>query len=200
MPESGHICFFKIKSLFTNVPLEDTIRIGADELYISDILPPGPTEASFTKLLRKLTSGVEFSFDKVMYRQTDGVAMSSPLGPVLANIFVGFHEQKLALEDNTDALLYRHFVVDIFVLNTSMEQSKKLLSKLNNLHLALEFTCVHEQNGKLPLSDKSVIRNPVVHQRVSFETTIYRKTIYTGKYTRRNAFTSPKHKSILWSA
>ena len=94
-----------IKSLFTNVPLEDTIRIAADELYHSDILPPCLTEASFTKLLRKVTSGAEFSFDEVMYRQTDGVAMGSPLGPVLANIFVGFHEQKLALEDNTDVLL-----------------------------------------------------------------------------------------------
>ena len=84
----------------------DTIRFAAYELYYSDILPPCLTEASFSKLLRKVTSGVEFSFDEVMYRQTDGVAMGSPLGPVLANIFVGFHEQKLALEDNTDVLLY----------------------------------------------------------------------------------------------
>ena len=33
-----------------------------------------------------VTSGVEFSFDDIMYRQIDGVAMGSPLGPVLANI------------------------------------------------------------------------------------------------------------------
>ena len=148
MPESGHMCSFDIESLFMNVPLEDTIRIAADELYHSDILPPCLTEASFTKLLRKVTSGVEFSFDEVMYRQTDGVAMGSPwpLGPVLANICAGFHEEQLALEDNTDVLLYRRFVDDTFSLNTSMEQSEKLLSTLNKLHPALEFTCEHEQN------------------------------------------------------
>ena len=38
------------------------------------------------------TSGVAFSFNNTMYRQTDGIAMSSPLGPVLANIFVGYNE------------------------------------------------------------------------------------------------------------
>ena len=75
-----------------------------------------------------------------MYRQTDGVAMGSPIGPVLANIFVGFQEQKLALEDNTDVLLYRRFVDDTFALNTSMEQSEKLLSTLNKLHPALVST------------------------------------------------------------
>ena len=39
-----------------------------------------------------VTSGVEFSFDDVMFCQMDGVAMEGPLGPVLANIFVGFCE------------------------------------------------------------------------------------------------------------
>ena len=34
-----------------------------------------------------------------MYKQLDGVAMSSPLGPALAKIFVGFHES--GLFDNT---------------------------------------------------------------------------------------------------
>ena len=38
------------------------------------------------------TKGVEFSFGKTMFKQVDGVAMGSPLGPVLANIFVGYHE------------------------------------------------------------------------------------------------------------
>ena len=38
---------------------------------------------------------MEFSFDGVMYRHIDGVAMGSPLGLVLANIFVGFCESKV---------------------------------------------------------------------------------------------------------
>ena len=30
-----------------------------------------------------------------MYRQVDGISMDSPLGPILANIFVGFYEKVL---------------------------------------------------------------------------------------------------------
>ena len=45
--------------------------------------------------MRSATSSVEFSFNNNMYKQTDGVAMGSPLGPSLANIFVGYYEEKL---------------------------------------------------------------------------------------------------------
>ena len=34
-----------------------------------------------------------FNFDGKTYTQTDGVAMSSPLGPSLANAFLCFHKQ-----------------------------------------------------------------------------------------------------------
>ena len=34
-----------------------------------------------------------FNFDGKIYKQTDGVAMGSPLGPSLANAFLCFHEQ-----------------------------------------------------------------------------------------------------------
>lgn len=41
----------------------------------------------------------EFNFNKIMYRQIDGLAMGSPLGPTIANILVfdGFFEQALLL-------------------------------------------------------------------------------------------------------
>ena len=41
------------------------------------------------------TFSLEFNFDDIMYRQTDGVAIESPFGPALANIFVGYNESKL---------------------------------------------------------------------------------------------------------
>ena len=37
---------------------------------------------------------VEFTFNNVIYRQTDGVAMGIILGPVIANIFVSYYEAK----------------------------------------------------------------------------------------------------------
>ena len=35
---------------------------------------------------------VEFRFNNTIYRQVDGVAMGSPMGPILVNTFVGYFE------------------------------------------------------------------------------------------------------------
>ena len=67
------------------------------------------------ELLLSATSDVEFSFNDVMYRQVDGVAMGSPLGPILANIFVGFNEMKLFNKVNRPLMYYR-YVDDTFAV------------------------------------------------------------------------------------
>ena len=50
---------------------------------------------NFRQLLKLSTSGVQFSFNSQIYSQHDGIAMGSPLGPTLANIFMGFIEAKI---------------------------------------------------------------------------------------------------------
>ena len=48
---------------------------------------------NFEKLLRMALQNNFFNFDGKIYKQTNGVAMGSPLGPGLANTFLCFHEQ-----------------------------------------------------------------------------------------------------------
>ena len=90
------MCSLDVCLLFTNVPLDETIDIALDKLYsLSD--PPTLPHAVLQKLLEFATKKSHFLFDGQYYDQIDGVAMGSPLGPVLANIFV-CHWRKMGHE------------------------------------------------------------------------------------------------------
>ena len=93
-PAKAFLCSFDISSLFTNVPLDDTIEICAEALYRGHLDCSSVPEDTFRGLMLIATRGVEFSFSNQMCKQLDGVAMGSLLGPALANIFVGFHESR----------------------------------------------------------------------------------------------------------
>ena len=86
------MCYFDVSSLFTNVPLLETIHFICDYIDSHDI-----NLALHTSILRELllrcTLNIQFKFDGRLYRQTDGVAMGSPLGPLLSDIFMSSLER-----------------------------------------------------------------------------------------------------------
>ena len=141
------MCSFDISSLFTNIPLEETINICADALYYNDSdAQPHISKAVFIKLIKSATSGVELSFNDIMYKQTDGVAMGSPLGPALANIFVGFYEGKLFSQISKLSSYFR-YVDDTFAMFRNEEESDNFFNRLNCLHPSLKFTFKKEKNN-----------------------------------------------------
>ena len=72
-PKETFLCSFDIRSLFTNVPLAETIQICADALYGGELIPPDYPKETFVKLMNTATKSVEFSFNNNMYKQIDGV-------------------------------------------------------------------------------------------------------------------------------
>ena len=95
-PSSVFLCSFDISSLFTNVPLAETIEICADALYNDDSMAPSFPCNIFVELMQLATSSVEFSFNNNMHRQINSIAMGSLLGPALANIFVATKKQNFS--------------------------------------------------------------------------------------------------------
>ena len=55
-------------------------------------------------------------FDGQYYDQIDGVAMGSPLGPVLANIFTCDFEEKWVMNNGARPTIWFRFVDDTFPL------------------------------------------------------------------------------------
>ena len=76
-------------SLFTNIPLQEIIDIAIN-LIFNHNPNLNITKKELKKLFLFATSQTHFIFNSKFYNQIDGVAMGSPLAPVLANIFIGF--------------------------------------------------------------------------------------------------------------
>ena len=73
----------------------------------------------------------KFFFSK-FYNQIDGVAMGSPLAPVLANIFMGFHESKWLIEYNLNKpKFYLKYADDILAPFDKEQDSLNFLNFLN---------------------------------------------------------------------
>ena len=189
--ENTYLCSFDISSLFTNVPLTETIQICANKLYENEQNSPPFSKDIFIELMNMATSSVEFSFNNIMYKQIDGISMGSPLGPALANIFVGFYEQQLFRTTSKPTVYYR-YVDDTFALFKLESDCDKFLSSLNSLHPALHFTFEKEVNQSLPFLDVFIEKSGN-----NFLTSIYRKPTFTGQYLRWDSFGPTKRKTNL---
>ena len=133
---SVFLCPFDISSLFTNVPLAETIQICAETLYNDFLTPPPLPRNVFVELMHLATSSVEFSFNNNMHCQIDGVAMGSLLGP---DIFVGYQELKLFSNTNKPLANFR-YVNDTFAAFNNEDDCNNFFTHLNSLHPSLRFT------------------------------------------------------------
>ena len=187
------LCSFDIRSLFTCVPVDEVIDICSNALFKDGQNTSKLDETNFRELMKMATTSVEFLFNGEVYRQSDGIAMGSPLGPTLANIFVGYHEERLFTSCVRPATYFR-YVDDTFVILNDAADHQSFLNCLNALHPSLEFTTEHEKNGSLPFLDVLVEKDL---DRMKFITSVYRKPTFTGSYVRFESFCHLRRKTAL---
>ena len=173
-------------SLFTNLFLDKTIKICSEALYdMPDSQPAIPMDV-FVELMKSATSSVEFGFNNTMYKQTDGEAMGLPLGPALANIFVGYYKEKLFSQTQKPSTYFRYFD-DTFAIFNHEAEADEFLTKLNCLHPSLR--SAFEKEKCVPFLDVYVEETDI-----GFETSVYRKPTFTGQYLRCDSFSPLKRK------
>ncbi|CAH8579694.1 unnamed protein product [Dicrocoelium dendriticum] len=168
---------FDAQSLFTNIPLLETVEYVC-ELVRQLPVPINIPENLLKELLLRCTLNVQFTFNGEMYRQIDGVAMGSPLGPFLADIFMAKLEHNVLRTHINEVEMYIRYVDDTFILCKSKAQTVKLLEAFNDAHQNLHFTCEHESRNRLPFLDVDIIRNADG----SCSRGVYRKPTWTGQY------------------
>ena len=120
--------------------------------------------------------------------------MGSPLAPVLANLFMGHHEQNwLSNYTGNKPIVYKRYVDDTFCLFDNEQDANEFLEYLNKQHPNIRFTAEPETNGVLPFLDIS-IKN---REGGGFETSVYHKSSYTGLLLNYFSFTPNLYKQSL---
>ena len=185
-----YIVSFDVKSLFTTIPLRECIDLAVS--YITD----GNTNLKLSKVdLVKLfsiaTAQTHCLFYGKVFDQIDGVAMGSPLAPVLANLFLGHHEHSwLSKYKGPSIQFYRRYVYDTFFLFNDEHDASLFFDFLNSQHDNIKFTMEKEGNNTLAFLDV-FINNKDPSNLI---TSVYRKATFTSLLTDFFSFTSFSYK------
>ena len=152
----------------------------------------GLSKSNFRDLLKLTTMGIVFYFNSNYYKQLDGIAMGSPLGPALANAFLCHHEKKWLRECPVTyaPTFHKRYVDDIFVLLKSENHVNNLLFYLNSKHRNIRFTYEIEKDRPLAFLDINVYRG-----NNKFETSVHHKSTFSGVYTTYRSFIATEYKN-----
>ena len=124
----GFLASLDAESLFTNVPVEETIQILLDYVHNHDsIPPPNIPRLILEEMLRVCTKEAPFRCPSgLLFYQIDGVAMGSPLGVLFAQAYMCHLENAVLETVNPKPFMYFRYVDDIFVDVHGEEQLEKL--------------------------------------------------------------------------
>ena len=185
---------FDIESLFTKIPLQETIDLCVQKLVEDKNFIDGLSKDSFREMLTVTMTEYFILFDNKYYEQHDGVAMGSPLGPTFANIFLCVHEilwlEKCPPEFRP--VIYKRYVDDIFLLFQNINQIEKFKYYLNLQHANIKFTSETEMNNSLSFLDIKIVR-----ENNKFTTSVYRKPTFSGVFTNFESFIPNSYKYAL---
>ena len=136
------------------------------------------------------TKDTHFSFNDKLYQQSNGVAMGSPLAPIIADIFMIHLEEHLLPSLKAAGVgPYKHYVDDTFLLIDDTTDIVQIKSILNNFHKDIKFTSALEENKQLSFLDVLITR----HDK-SFNTSVYCKATFSGLLTKWNLYVPRSYK------
>ena len=96
---------YNVESLFTNIPIKETINFICDEIYNRKKLEPICKESIFKKLPYKLTTECTFSVAGRLWKQIDGVATGGTLSVTLLDFFYEQDGKRCCYPPQTEVLL-----------------------------------------------------------------------------------------------
>ena len=192
--QQGMLASLDVDSLFTNVPVEQTIEIILHHAYNHPTMPPPPMPQDIMKkLLLICTTKTPFkNYNEEIWLQKEGVSMGSALGPTFANFYMCELENKIFdVYPNSKPLFYVRYVDDICLIVDKFHCLKQL-SELFERHSVLKFTHEIEINKKIAFLDVLIDRNDS-----NYNTSVFVKPTNSGECLSYDSLCPDRYKSGL---
>ena len=183
---------FDVTSLYTNVPVMESITVCTDLLFNLPVKyhPPVDRE-TFMKLATIASCDVVMSTHDGFFKQVDGLAMGSPPAPHLANGWLSQFENVI----RDDARIYDRYMDDI-LRECKLTSVAPKLAEINSLHPNLQFTLEREENNKLPYIGMQIIHDPETGH---LSSTWYSKPTDTGLIMNYHSLAPKRYKRSVVS-
>lgn len=164
-----------IVNMFSNIPIPVCINLivnmlekrSTNPLIVRDVV----------SLLNTTLKQNYFCFNNKFFKQTAGLAMGSPLSPLLAEIFMADLEHTILNLDHAKSRIkfWYRYVDDILICTEGTDrQMEGFLEVINSLNPKIKFTFEKEENNSINFLDLTITK---IDDRLSFN--IYRKKTFT---------------------
>ena len=110
---NGKMLSLDVDSLFTKVPVQETIEFLKRKLPSLNLNLPIPCEV-FIDLIELCVTDDLFECQGEFYQQKYGMSMGNPLSPVLCNLFMEYFETELLPQ--ICSLKWLRYVDDVFLV------------------------------------------------------------------------------------
>ena len=101
---------YDVESLFTNIPLKETIDYILEQIYVHNKLRMIWNKLIFRRLLEKITTENLFQLNSKFFKQTDACAMDGPLSVTLLDIWMVKMENNILITHKP--IFYKRYVGD----------------------------------------------------------------------------------------
>ena len=188
---------YDVESLFTNIPIKETIDYIIEQIYTYKKLKPICSKLIFKRLLLKLATECTYTFNHKFYKQIDGCTMGGPLSVTFSDIFMIKMESDIVIPHKP--LFYCRFVDDIYYRRKKFQRDE-LFEKLNNYHPKIKLTI--EVSPKKFLDTSLDLNNGIynfkVHRKTTKQPTHWSSKI--PKRYKRNMILGDLHRSFRISS
>ena len=186
LSENQSLISFDVVSLYTNVPVKESIKVCADLLF-NRMSIEGIDKDTFIELAELACCNVVFSTHQGFYIQEDGLAMGSPPAPHLANGWLSTFDKNI----QGNSIMYERYMDDI-IRTIDNDKIQDELLRINNLHSCLSFTKEMEKDNAIPFLDMLLHNN-----KGNLSSSWYTKPTDTGLTLNFHALAPLKYKKSV---